>query len=167
MHQGRMKRGGALTTPYMTLERILQGKFDDALPKFSVRNTKLLVRVNPLTGRILLHRQVKSAAVGIERPKWMIQEVKRREPELHVLPLGEFKRLVDGGVTVEKRRPVDIGQLVGAIHAGSNGAVTWHAKTRAVDVLVRSKIGCRIAQQYWLQINVGRAQHRSVADGVG
>jgi len=29
-----MKRGGELTAPKVKLERILQSKFDDALPKF-------------------------------------------------------------------------------------------------------------------------------------
>src|ERR1022692_185143 len=96
----------------------------------------------------------------VERPQRVIQEIGAIEPELELFRLLNLEVLEETQVGIEESRSVNCRQNARSILAdgGRDG------EAARVDVLVRCQVRCGIAGQDWIQLNIGRAQERHVAD---
>src|ERR1035438_5284203 len=96
----------------------------------------------------------------VERPQRVIQEIGAIEPELELFRLLNLEVLEETQVGIEESRSVNCRQNARSILAdgGRDG------EAARVDVLVRCEALRGIAGQDWIQLNIGRAQQRHVAD---
>src|ERR1035437_6330886 len=104
--------------------------------------------------------EAEAEVAAVERPQGAIQEIGAIEPELQLLRLLELEVLEKSQVGVEESRSVNRGKDAWAILAdcSRDGEAAW------VDELVRCQALRGIAGQDRIQLNIGRAKERHVAN---
>src|SRR5579875_2892894 len=117
----------------------------------------LLESCRPEDGVIHLSRnrvETQPEVPAVKGPERMVQEVVAIHAELQLLRFCDAEILEQSQVHVENPRPVNGREDRRTVLADLRG----HSEATCVDVLVRSKVGPRVAREDGIKLDIGRAK---------